>query len=82
MANQISQQMAQNNIWMQAIGAMLRGETPQQFLTNLAKSNPQLQGLDLEHPYEASKQLYAEKGEDHKAAERDMMGTIGSLINK
>ena len=38
-----------NNIMMQAIGAMMRGESPQSFLQNLAKTNPQLQGLDLDN---------------------------------
>lgn len=32
---------------MQAFGAMMRGESPQAFLQNLANTNPQLQGLDL-----------------------------------
>ena len=37
-----------NNMMMQAMGAMMRGESPKDFLKNLAKSNPQLQGLNLD----------------------------------
>ena len=37
-----------NNVMMQAFGAMMRGESPQQFLKNLAGNNPQLQGLNLD----------------------------------
>lgn len=37
-----------NNMMMQALGAMMRGESPQQFLKNLANTNPQLQGLNLD----------------------------------
>ena len=37
-----------NNIMMQALGAMMRGESPKDFLKNLAGSNPQLQGLNLD----------------------------------
>ena len=37
-----------NNMIMQAFGAMMRGESPKDFLKNLAKSNPQLQGLNLD----------------------------------
>ena len=37
-----------SNVLMQAIGAMMRGENPQDFLKNLAKSNPMLQGLNLD----------------------------------
>ena len=41
--------LGNNNIMMQALGAMMRGESPQQFLKNLASTNPQLQGLDLDN---------------------------------
>ena len=37
-----------SNMMMQAFGAMMRGESPQQFLKNMANSNPQLQGLNLD----------------------------------
>ena len=33
---------------MQAMGAMMRGENPRTFIKNLANSNPQLQGLNLD----------------------------------
>ena len=33
---------------MQAFGAMMRGESPQAFLQNIAKTNPQMQGLNLD----------------------------------
>lgn len=37
-----------NNMMMQALGAMMRGESPRSFIKNLANSNPQLQGLNLD----------------------------------
>ena len=37
-----------NPMLRQAMGAMMRGESPQAFLKNLANSNPQLQGLNLD----------------------------------
>ena len=37
-----------NNLMMQALGAMMRGESPQAFLKNLANNNPQLQGLNFD----------------------------------
>ena len=37
-----------NNIMMQALGAMMRGESPQEFLKNLASTNQQLQGLNFD----------------------------------
>ena len=33
---------------MQAFGAMMRGESPSDFLKNLANTNPQLQGLNFD----------------------------------
>ena len=37
-----------SNMLMQAFGAMMRGESPQDFLKKVANSNPQLQGLNLD----------------------------------
>ena len=37
-----------SNIMMQAMGAMMRGESPRTFIKNLANTNPQLQGLNLD----------------------------------
>ena len=33
---------------MQALGSMMRGESPKDFLKSLANTNPQLQGLNLD----------------------------------
>ena len=38
-----------NPMIMKAMGAMMRGENPSDFLKNLANTNPQLQGLDLDN---------------------------------
>lgn len=40
--------LGNNNMMMQALGAMMRGENPRSFIKNLANSNPQLQGLNLD----------------------------------
>lgn len=40
--------LGNNNMMMQAMGAMMRGESPKDFLRNLANTNPQLQGLNLD----------------------------------
>ena len=39
--------LGNNNMMLQALGAMMRGESPKDFLKNLANTNPQLQGLNL-----------------------------------
>lgn len=75
-------QTPQSNIMMQAVGAMLRGETPQSFLQNLAKNNPQLQGLDLNNPSQAAEQLYKDKGQDINTAKTSIMERVSAFINK
>ena len=72
----------QSNIMMQAVGAMLRGETPQSFLQNLAKSNPELQGLDLSNPSQAAEKLYKDKGQDINAAKATIMERVSAFMNK
>ena len=65
---------------MQAIGAMIRGESPQSFLQNLARTNPQLQGLDLSNPEATAKELYEKNGEDFSSAKSSIRDKIGQFI--
>ena len=65
---------------MQAIGAMLRGESPQQFMQNLARTNPQLQGLDLSNLDKTAEELYRNKGEDYGSAKSSIRERIGQFI--
>lgn len=75
-------QSPQSNIMMQAVGAMLRGESPQSFLQNLAKTNPELQGLDLSNLDKTAEKLYQDKGQDINAARSSIMDKIGAFIGK
>ena len=72
----------QSNIMMQAVGAMMRGETPQSFLQNLAKSRPELQGLDLNNLDQTAEKLYKEKGQDINEAKKSIMDRVNSFIGK
>ena len=65
---------------MQAIGAMIRGESPQMFLQNLAKTNPQLQGLDLTNIDKTAKELCEKNGEDYNAAKASLRDKVGQFI--
>ena len=51
-----------NKYVMQAIGAMMRGEDPVAFMKNLANTNPQLQGLDLDNLEGTAKALCDQNG--------------------
>ena len=52
------------NIMMQAVGAMMRGESPQTFLQNLANTNPALKGLDLTDINGTAQKVCREHGVD------------------
>ena len=75
-------QTPQNNIMMQAVGAMLRGESPQSFLQNLAKSTPELQGLDLNNPGQAAEKLYSDRGQDINVAKSSIMDRVSAFMKK
>ena len=62
--NSIMGMLGNNNIMMQAFGAMMRGESPQQFMQNLAQSNPALQGLDLNNLQQTAQQVCNANGVD------------------
>ena len=69
----------QNNIMMQAVGAMMRGESPQQFMQNLAQNHPQLQGLDLNNLNKTAEDLYAKNGQDINAVKGKINQFISSM---
>ena len=67
-------------VMMQAIGAMIRGESPQEFLQNLAKTNPQLQGLDLSNPQQTAKELCEKNGENFEQAKAEIMSKVSQSL--
>ena len=66
MANSLLNLFGNNsgNIMMQAVGAMMRGESPQAFIQNLARTNPALQGLDLTNINATAQKVCQEHGVD------------------
>ena len=68
------------NIMMQALGAMMRGESPQMFLQNLAKNNPALQGMDFSNLENTAQKLCNEKGVDMEQAKAQVMEFANSNI--
>ena len=46
--NPLTMLTGNNSMMMSALGAMMRGESPSDFLKKLANTNPQLQGLNLD----------------------------------
>ena len=64
------------------VGAMMRGESPQSFLQNLAKTNPALQGLDLSNPSQAAEKLYSDRGQDINVAKSSIMDKVNAFMGK
>ena len=62
--NSILGMLGNNNVMLQAMGAMMRGENPRQFLSNLAQSNPQLKGLDLNNLEQTAQQVCKDNNVD------------------
>ena len=52
------------NMMMKAFGAMMRGESPTDFLKGLAKTNPKLQGLDFDNLEGTAKDLCEQRNVD------------------
>lgn len=67
-----------NKYVMQAIGAMMRGENPQTFMKNLANTNPQLQGLDLDNLEETARSLCEKNNVDMNQLAEQIKGFANS----
>lgn len=52
------------DIFRQMFLAMMQGKSPQEFMKNLAKTNPQLQGLDLSNLEKTGKDLCQKNDKD------------------
>ena len=51
-----------SSIMLQALGAALRGESPQAFMKRLANSHPQLKKMNLDDLYGSAQQLCQDRG--------------------
>ena len=69
------------NILMQAIGAALRGESPQTFMQNLAQQHPQLRQYDLSNLQQTAQWVCQQNGVDMQSA-INSIDNITSSITK
>ena len=67
------------NIMMQAFGAMMRGETPQQFLNNLAQTNPSLKGMDFSNLQQTAQKVCNDNGVDMNAKMAEVKNYISNF---
>ena len=69
--------LANNKYVMSAVGAMMRGENPNDFIKNLANTNPKLQGLDLDNLEATARELCNKNGIDMN----ELAGKIQGFAN-
>ena len=63
-------------ILLQAFGAMMRGESAEDFMKKLVKSQPQLQGLDLNDLEGTAHKLSAERGLDENQIAKQIQSVL------
>ena len=74
-----TQQITAPNILMSAFGAAMRGESPQQFMQNLANQHPQLRQLDLTNLQQTAQQVCQQNGVDSQQVLQQIDNTFNSL---
>lgn len=68
------------NVFMQAVGSMMRGESPQDFMRGLANTNPKLRGLDLSDINATAQRVCQEHGVDPDKLTEEIKKTISSFV--
>lgn len=75
--NNLLMNLGNSPIVMSALGAMMRGENPKDFIRNLANTNPKLQGLDFNNLEDTAKSLCAQNNIDMN----ELAGKIQEFAN-
>jgi hypothetical protein len=71
-----------SNILLQAVGAALRGESPQAFMRNLANQHPQLKRMNLDDLQGTAQQLCRQQGVDANEMAKQIDGVIDPMLPK
>lgn len=67
------------NMLMQAFGAALRGESPQEWLQSIAQTHPQLKQYDLSNIQQTAQQVCQQNGVDMQQAINSIDNITSSL---
>ena len=73
---------AGTNLLLQAVGAALRGESPQAFMKRLANQHPQLKRMNLDDLQGTARDLCQQNGVNADDVARSIDGVIGPMIPK
>jgi hypothetical protein len=66
-------------LFMKAVGAMMRGESPQDFMKSLAQSNPSLGGIDLSDLNGEAQRICKERGIDPNKLTEQIKSTLANM---
>lgn len=66
-------------LFMKAVGAMMRGESPQDFMRTLSQSNPALGGIDLSNLNGEAARICRERGVDPDKLAEQVKATIANM---
>ena len=66
-------------IFMKAVGAFMRGESPQDFMRSIAQSNPALGGIDLSNLNGEAARICRERGVDPDKLTEQVKATIANM---
>jgi len=67
------------NLMMQAFGAMMRGESPKDFMRNLANTNPAFRGLDLTDINATAQKVCRDHGVDAEKLTAEIKQSISAI---
>lgn len=70
------------SILFQAIGAAMRGESPQTFLKKLANSDPRLKKMNLDDLMGSAQQLAQQQGINLDDVQKQLDSTINQMVNR
>ena len=70
------------NLLLQAVGAAMRGESAQDFMTRLANERPELRQINLGDLQSSAQQLCRQKGIDPNDLAQKIDGVIDPVIKK
>lgn len=69
-------------ILMQAVGAAMRGESPQAFMKKLANQHPQLKKMNLDDLMGSAQQLCQQNGVDVNEVKQQLDDAISPMLPK
>ena len=69
----------QNNLFIQAVNAAMRGESAESFMQNLVQTDPRFRGLDPNNLEKTAEDLCRKKGVDSEALKAQIKAQVENI---